>query len=189
MVPKTRNPKKPRTVARLASIPHGTTILAQGTAHTSDGSPHIPKISIKPFPSDLHHDPTLADRIELPEQNLANQSPFRTSGAGAHNITQQMVDNPNIVLSFTPTPPITTTTTLQVSTGDAALPGGGTANIAFLKGRRGPNAVTRHVNATFWLETFQGDAEPRQLQYSQLVLLDFADLSWPHVTVATLQKS
>src|SRR6266487_316904 len=31
-VPNTSDPQEPRTVARLASIPHGTTILLQGTA-------------------------------------------------------------------------------------------------------------------------------------------------------------
>src|SRR5215831_12260119 len=36
-VPKTSDPQEPRTVARLASIPHGTTILVQGTAQTSAG--------------------------------------------------------------------------------------------------------------------------------------------------------
>lgn len=27
-----------------------------------------------------------------------------------------------------------------------------------------------------------------QLQYTQTVLLNFADLSWPHVSIATLRK-
>ena len=69
------------------------------------------------------------------------------------------------------------------------LPDAGIANIALLKGGGdGPNAVVTHVTATFWLETLQGDPEPRQLQYSQVVLLEFLDLLWPHVTVATLRK-
>ena len=69
------------------------------------------------------------------------------------------------------------------------MPGGGTANTAFLKGgTKGPNAVTARAGSTFWLETLQGDTAPSQLQYSQLVLLNFNGLSWPHVTVATLKK-
>ena len=99
-----------------------------------------------------------------------------------------MVNNPNTVLRAAP-PQIATTTTLHVSSRDAAVPGGGTANIAFLTGAKdGPNAVAARVAATFWLETLQGDTEPRRLQYSQLVLLNFNGLSWPHVTVATLNK-
>ena len=38
-VPGTSDPQEPRTVARMASIPHGTTILLQGTAQTAAGAP------------------------------------------------------------------------------------------------------------------------------------------------------
>ena len=182
-VPQTSNPQEPRTVARLASIPHGTTILLQGSAQTSAGAPSIPNVSIKPFPINQPTQP-----INFPEQNLATPTQFRTSGAGLTGITQQMVNNPNTVLHAAPSPQITSTTTLQVSSQDASLPGGGTANIAFLKGTARSNANAAQVTATFWLETLQGDTEPRRLQYSQLVLLLFNGISWPHITVATLQK-
>jgi hypothetical protein len=183
-VPHTSDPQEPRTVARLASIPHGTTILLQGTAHTAASGPSIPNASIKPFA--IGHP---AQTIDFPEQTLATATQFRTSGAGLTGITQQMVNNPNSVLRAAPSPQITSTTTLQVSSRDASLPGGGTANIAFLQGGTdGPNARTASVTATFWLETLQGDSEPRRLQYSQLVLLNFNGLTWPHVTVATLDK-
>ena len=60
----------------------------------------------------------------------------------------------------------------------------------FLKGGAdGQNAVALSVNATFWLETLQGQSAPTQLQYAQTVLLNFNTLSWPHITVATLHKS
>jgi len=183
-VPHTSDPNEPRTVARLASIPHGTTILVQGTAQTAAGGPAIPDVSIKPFT--IGHP---AQTINFPEQTLSTATQFRTSGAGLTGITQQMVNNPNSVLRAAPSPQITSTTTLHVSSRAASLPGGGTANIAFLTGTKdGPNAVTARVTATFWLETLQGDTEPRRLQYSQLVLLNFNGLSWPHITVATLQK-
>jgi hypothetical protein len=45
------------------------------------------------------------------------------------------------------------------------------------------------VNATFWLETLQGQTAPTQLQYAQSVLPNFNGLSWPHITIATLRKS
>jgi len=184
-VPQTSDPQEPRTVTRLASIPHGTTILAQGTAHTAAGGPGIPDVSIKPFT--IGHP---AQTINFPEQTLTTATQFRTSGAGLTGITQQMVNNPNTVLrSAIASQQIQATTTLQVSSRDASLPGGGTANIAFLTGAKdGPNAVAARVTATFWLETLPGDTEPRQLQYSQLVLLNFNGLSWPHATVATLHK-
>ena len=50
------------------------------------------------------------------------------------------------------------------------------------------NANAASVDATFWLETLQGQSAPTQLQYAQKVLLNFNGLSWPHVSVATLQK-
>ena len=75
--------------------------------------------------------------------------------------------------------------------------GGGTEDIPFLKA----NANVATVFATFWLETIKGSAPGQsslQLQYVQTVFLDFpvitpgnppgANLSWPHVSVATLQK-
>jgi hypothetical protein len=183
-VPMTTDPKEPRTVARLASIPHGTTIVAQGTSGTS-AAPTIPDISIKPFGIG---DP--ANRIDFPEQTLATPSSFRTSGAGLTGITQQIVDNPSAVLhTAIAGQHIQATTRLHVSTSDAAIPGGGTANTAFLHGAAdGPNADAVRVSATFWLETLQGNPGPTQLQYSQIVLLNFNGLSWPHVTVATLHK-
>jgi len=173
-------------VARLASIPHGTTILAQGTASTSATAPSIPNVSIKPFTIGKP-----SATINFPEQTLAKPSQFRTSGAGLTGITQQMVNNPNSVLTAAIAGQhITSTTTLHVTTIDLPTPGGGTANTAFLKGgAHGPNATAVSVTATFWLETLQGQSAPTQLQYTQTVLLNFNGISWPHVTVGTLHKS
>ena len=186
VIPKTSDPNVSPTVARLASIPHGTTIVAQGTATPSAGAPRIPNTSIKPF--NIGH-PT--PEIDFPEQTLTNQTSFRTSGAGLTGVTQAMVNNPNSILQAAIAGQhITSTTTLHVTSTDTPVPGGGTANTAFLKGGAdGPNAVAVSVNATFWLETLQGQSAPTQLQYAQTVLLNFNTLSWPHITVATLHKS
>ena len=48
-IPHTTDPNVVPTVARLASIPHGTTILIQGTAKTAAGGPSIPDASLTPF--------------------------------------------------------------------------------------------------------------------------------------------
>ena len=184
-IPKTTDPNVSPTVARLASIPHGTAIVAQGTASTSAAAPSIPDIGIKPF---TIGQPSATN--DFPEQTLSTHTDFRTSGAGLAGVTQAMVDNPNSVLrSAIAGQHIPATTTLHVTTGDAPVPGGGTANTAFLKGgAQGPNAVAASVAATFWLETIEGESAPSQLQYSQIVLLNFNGLSWPHVTVGTLHK-
>jgi hypothetical protein len=184
-IPKTTDPNVSPSVARLASIPHGTAIVAQGTASTSAAAPSIPDIGIKPF---TIGQPSATN--DFPEQTLSTHTDFRTSGAGLAGVTQAMVDNPNsVLLSAIAGQHITATTTLHVTTGDAPVPGGGTANTAFLKGgAQGPNAVAASVAATFWLETIEGESAPSQLQYSQIVLLNFNSLSWPHVTVGTLHK-
>jgi hypothetical protein len=184
-IPLTTDPQEPATVARLASIPHGTTITIQGTATSAAGGPSIPSVSLTPF--NVGHP---SQPIDFPEQHLNQNTPLRTSGAGLTGITQAMLNNPNSVLTSNP-PNVTTTTRLHVST-TPGVPdaGGGTANTAFLVGTRdGPNADPVHVEATFWLQTLAGQTQPTRLQYSQTVLLNFNNISWPHITVATLTKA
>ncbi len=48
-VPQTDDPTEPTTVVRMASIPHGTTIEAQGTSITAP-APKIDPVDITPFP-------------------------------------------------------------------------------------------------------------------------------------------
>ena len=66
---------------------------------------------------------------------------------------------------------------------------GGFTNIPFLN----VNAKVTSFAATFWIETVQNEDDARdpkstfvQLQYSQTAVLDFDDIKWPHITVATL---
>jgi hypothetical protein len=183
-VPSLTDPQEPAAVARLASIPHGTTILVQGITATAAGGPSFPSVSLTPFNIGHPNQP-----VDFPEQHLNQTTPFRTSGVGLTGITQAMLDNPNSVLAASPAN-VTTTTRLQVSSTAGPIVGGGTSNMAFLVGAKdGPNADAAHVVATFWLQTLEGDTEPKRLQYSQTVLLNFATLSWPHITVATLTKA
>lgn len=185
-VPATTNPAEASTVVRMGSIPHGTTILAQGKADTSHPTPIIPNNNINPFPIGG------SGGGAFPEQNLAVASAFRSpANAG---ITQAMVNNPNSVLQAAIAgQTIVHTTKLDVNTTAAApVTGGGTSNTAFLRGAAGgPNADAAQVFSTFWIETVKGTAghpDFLQLQYTQTVMLNFAGLSWPHVTVATLRK-
>jgi len=182
-IPATTNPAISATVARLASIPHGVTIVLQGFASQATGAPSIPAINLNPFSIG---NPATAT-APFPEQNLLTNTQFRTPNLAAAGITQEMVNNPNIVLTV-PVQNITSTVTLQVTSNDLPVVGGGTADTAFLQGgAAGPNAEPALVSATFWLETVAGAPDFQQLQYSQTVLLNFNGLSWPHVTVATLR--
>lgn len=187
-VPRTTNPKIPVTIVRMASIPHGTTIVAQGLSSTADRTtePKIPKVSIKPFGIG-----SPKDTIDFPEQTLKTRTTFRTPAAGLVGVTQKMVDDPNSVLrAAIAEQNITTTVRLRVTTRHKPVLGGGTANTAFLVGGPdGPNAVAATVTSTFWLEKLDNAAHFGQLQYTQTVLLNFNGISWPHVTVATLRKT
>jgi hypothetical protein len=195
-VPATTNPSEPPTVVRMASIPHGTAMLAQGTGQTLVGPPtHIPDNNIIPFPIGSPPPPgsAFADaEREFPELDLSIPTHFRVASP---NVTQAMVRNPNSLLhTAIAGQRITNRTFIHVSTRQSPIKGGGTANTAFLAGASNPpggNARAAEVEATFWIEAVEGgpgEPEQLQLQYSQLVQLDFNGLRWPHVTVATLQK-
>ncbi len=191
-VPPTTDPQVPATVVRMASIPHGTTILAQGEFLTVQGGPRIADNNIIPF-APGQNAPSFAEaEATFTELNLGVASDFRQASAG---VTEGMVENPNSVLvKAIEGQNIKSTTVLIVSTKHQPVPGGGTANTAFLEGTANPpggNATAAEVEAIFWIETVadpNGGPDILQLQYTQTVQLVFNGLSWPHVTVATLKK-
>lgn len=187
----TTDPQEAATVVRMGSIPHGTTIQAQGIASANDGPPEIAAVSITPF---VIGNP--GETVQFPESNLTNPTSFRTPPDQLTGVTQEMVDNPNSVLQAAlQGQSIVQTTTLRISSKVGVVPvpnvGGGVANIAFLTGNPAPNALAAEVDATFWIETVKDDKGElsQQLQYTQTVLLNFNGLSWPHVSVATLRRA
>lgn len=195
IVPPTTDPEVPQSVVRMGSIPHGTVILAQGEALAVSSGPQIDNNNIIPFaigdppPPNSDFDTAVAT---FPELDLAIPTAFRFASPG---VTQDMVKNPNSVLTAAiDGQTITDTTVLTVSTKPDPVPGGGTANTAFLAAATNPpggNANAVEVDTIFWIETVAGEdggAGFQQLQYTQLVQLDFNGLRWPHVTVATLRK-
>lgn len=200
-VPPTSDPNEPATVVRMGSIPHGTVILAQGNAQVLPGGPqHIPDNNILPFflgsppPANTDFNSVAATFTEL---NLSTPTTFRFASPG---VSQDMVKNPNSVLQAALQASLAGTTMksrtfLHVSTTKNPIKGGGgTANTAFLAAGSNPpggNAKAVEVDATFWIETIAGTGgqpDTHQLQYTQLVQLDFNGIRWPHVTVATLRK-
>ena len=225
-IPATTAPAEGTTLVRMASIPHGTTICAQGTSRTFSGPPSIPPVSITPnigrFPSQTASDPRTA---RIPQ----DLSSFIKDGS----ITQAILDDPNTVLrNATAHQTILSTTALGVTTNPSSpLFGGGNDNMAFLLGNPAatrPNSQAVDMSSFFWIETVQhhitvpvwapgqppltipaqttgGPAsvfsvhpptaitQPRrikvastQIQYSQKVILNFAGILWPHVSVGTL---
>jgi len=231
IAPPTTHPQETEsTLFRLGSIPHGTTINAQGTFLTGSSGPKIDPIDITPF--------KIGDntaRIRFPSQTATDTRTARIPQdlSTVPSITQELLDDPTALLrSQISGLNIVSTDVILIDTQSKKIPGGGTDNINFLIGDdQGPNASAIEMSATFWIETVQavievGPAEANvaqsvtadvpagapapvfsvtsaktidksqsitvtytQIQYSQLVLLNFAKLSWPHVSVATLVPS
>lgn len=188
-IPATTSPADPATVARMANIPHGTSLLAQGTAKIVSGPPVFPLVDITPF-----NIGNPAAKVHFPSQNLSTPSAFRSPPSDIVGVTQAMVDNPNSVLAAALAgKAIASHTEIKISTtitaGAPPTSGGGTSNIAFLQGAPAPNAVTAQMDATFWISDFtDAHGAGTLLQYSQIVFLNFAPLSWPHVSVSNLLK-
>lgn len=187
-VPATTHPNEPFTVARMASIPHGTTIVAQGTALPPvAGKPTIAAIDITPF---IGGNP--ANKIPFQNQTATNQTTRRlpqdlTALIASGKLTQAMITDPNTVLrnqiahqTITQTIVIETSTKPGSPLSDGPLPAipspgphptapnfaGGTANIAFLQGLPAPppggngaNANAFQMDAVFWIETVVYDID------------------------------
>lgn len=158
-VPPTTAPQEGATIARMASIPHGTTIEAQGRSFTVAGGPQIHPVDITPFPIGSSGPPP----FKFPSQTAADTHTFRlpqdlTEFIAAGTITQDILDNPNIVLKNRADAQNITSTTVNVISTNPADPlfGGGTDNIAFLLGDKNaaaPNADAVQMSAIFWIET------------------------------------
>ena len=233
-VPATTNPAVTTpTLVRMASIPHGTTILAQGTSTSVAGPPVIPPLDITPF---VIGNP--ASKVVFPSQTAANPNKFRipaTLPVPGTTLTvadwQAMLNDPNSILrKIVAAQKITKTVAITVSTSSASpLVGSGVRDIAFLDGIGAPNAQVILMTSTFFIETVSatlnipagnpanpkpvivsptvlvpGQPVPKfrvtpktnapttkqvqykQVQYTQTVNLNFAPLTWPHVSVSTL---
>ncbi|KAH8674356.1 hypothetical protein BGZ60DRAFT_403689, partial [Tricladium varicosporioides] len=249
------------TISRLASIPHGTAINCQGFEPDMNspisGKPDIKPISVLPFPMGTPDDfETFADffpqlnferkyNLRIPQEiksgDILNAplmlDPNRMLNELNENSTKKRIRE-HIFFSVHSDPTVSN------------IPGGGTANIAFLCGsgirdgrqNPGPNAHGVSVGCDYWVSTveydvllpegdFAGDNkqkiivesearkeekaagkimispcfaleldkkippntivkfEATQIQYSQNVTLDFDEMGWPHISVATLSPS
>jgi hypothetical protein len=159
-------------IARLATIPHGDSVLALGTYSTANGAPSIPDINAIPDAGrgmplgylDPYLVPTKGLSTANPNQNLRNAIEGQT---------------------------IVQTTTFEVSTQN----NGGISNIPFVV--RHANATA--FACTYWIEQVKSpdsDQVSFQLQYSQQTNIEFlpkfdnpnALIMWPHVNINTLIK-
>jgi hypothetical protein len=163
-VPQTVIPNIAATVFRMGSIPHGTTIEAQGLVTTATpGPPNIQPVDITPTII------ATGTKFAFPSQTAANNNTLRIPQdltPFSTRITQAMLTNPNSVLKgHISKQKILSTTTIIISTNPSGplfdgLFGGGTDNIAFLLGDsntppKAPNADAVQMDAIFWIETVE----------------------------------
>jgi hypothetical protein len=166
-VPATTFPHECVTLARMACIPHGTTINAQGTFTSKAGGPDIGCVSITPI------DLTTGGKVPpgtFPSLTANKPNMFRiprdlNDFICAGTITQAILNDPNTVLGKQIAHQnISETVTIDISTAPAPplFGDGGLSNIAFLLSRSPPrphhpfpvpNAQAVLMKATFWIET------------------------------------
>lgn len=163
-VPATSSPQAPATIVRQSTIPHGDSLLAQGSGFKVQGGPQIAAVS--PTPTGPGIDPAYL----LPYSTTPVPPGFN-------------IRNPNAALTDAiQGQEIISTVVLDVSTN----PVGGIVNIPFVT----TNANATRMDSIFWIETVQRpNGKPfMQLQYTQTVTLNFLGIDWPHISVATLLK-
>ena len=170
-VPATTTPPLAATVVRMGTVPHGDSFLAQGSSFTVAGGPSISPVS------------SIPTKRSPPPLPRGYTDPFLHGTPLPPGIPTGSVANPNLVLTEAiKTQTIINTVVMQIS----SKPAGGILNIPFVV----KNANVTNFEAIFWIETVQNPdgSHFMQLQYTQTVILDFLDIDWPHISVATLVK-
>ncbi len=166
-------------IARLATIPHGDSVLGLGTAVVSDGAPTIPPINALP----LGVDPDIENNPYLLPYKHFHDNPFRNLFDPTDPTALLAVANQSVN--------IVRTTRLEF---DSTVATGGISNVPFIV--RQANAS--EMKSTFWIqEVEEADGSTTlRLQYAQVVQLDFFSrfdggpgrIKWPHVSINTLVK-
>jgi len=176
-------------IARLATIPHGDSVLALGTSEELEGAPTIPSISGLPV--------GVSQDLGEPDDPNNNGNPYLEPYSHFHeNFFEGLFDpvNPNELLKVANQGvDIVKTTKLEV---DTTVDSGGIANIPFIV----KQANASDMKSTFWIQELAEKDEagnPKlRLQYSQVISLDFFPrrdglpglIRWPHVSINTLER-
>lgn len=190
-------------IGRLATIPHGDSVLALGRSSQHSGVQSIPDISGLPIgvdqdlgkPKDETKDEKDRGNLYLAPYRHYRDNPFM----GLFNPVSpnDLLERANLELEEQGVK-VLKTTVLDV---DSTLPTGGVVNIPFIV--RQANATV--VKSTFWIQELDQkdkNGKPKlRLQYSQLVMLDFfprvdglppgccpGPIAWPHVSINTMEK-
>lgn len=193
-LPNGTDPAVQPTIARLGSIPHGDSILVQGSFFTVQGGPKFEVADPTPF--------TIVDGKRVNDTS-ANYLAILNNTPPPPGVSEDIVMNPNLLLEndIKGQNIISTIVILLdanpidgVANQGVTAPVGGITNIPFVD----VNANAISISAIFWIETVLNTDGSTflQLQYTQTVILDFpvsapdgsiVDIKWPHISVATLK--
>ncbi|MBC9931197.1 heme-binding protein [Chitinophaga qingshengii] len=203
------NPEqKDATIVRMATIPHGNAVMAQGPFLTVPSAPIINKVDPTPFMLDKD-----GKRKNITDPGYLKAFSEAIDKAPPH-INKEAFKDPNVILSdynkklIHDGKKIISTTVFQVNAtpiggindglgiGPSSPKDGGITNIPFVV----KNADANSMSATFWINTVENEDKSQflVLQYSQTVILKFSfpkdsnskepDIMWPHITTANLIK-
>lgn len=194
-------------IGRLASIPHGNSVLALGTSDVVDWPDKAtdPQAfedlakrligSISGLPIGVGPDAKLEDsRWLAPYKKFSKQFgiPFKGNVTDPNFEGFDPVNPAQLLQSTVPFLNIKRTTVLAL---DSSIQSGGVSNIPFVERQ----ADAAKVTSTFWIHELRDPEEhgsPFILQYLQDVSLDFLPrldqppglIRWPHVSINTLWK-
>lgn len=196
-IPATTAPKETTSVARMATIPHGNAVLAEGSAISVNpvgsgatlGTFQIKPVNTAPFPQGTAM-PAGGTQGGFPEYDLSNTTPAATNSRTPFGNTppiplptaidgvamQTVVNDPTRLLEaalqgqFIEEMVVLEIATAANGSGPVTNGGGGIENIPFLES----NADAALMFATFWIEKIKHPFRHfMQLQYVQTVLLNF----------------
>jgi len=179
-------------IARLATVPHGDSVMALGKSKTINGPPEIPTLDGLPIGAGRDLDGFYLS----PYKHFIDNPFFGTVPTSIPNFPGFHPLDLNAILKFAndidPTT-VTSTTVLEV---DTTIEDAGIVNIPFIV--REANAAS--MKSTFWIQELDEKDDKGQpklrMQYSQVVILDFFNrrdglpglVRWPHVSINTLDK-
>lgn len=184
------------TIARLGTIPHDDSMLAQGGGFGVQGGPLIGDVNALPSRGGM----VLGRRYTIPFENPSLPQNFKLPFVQNPNLAlkeailgQNIISTVVLIISTNVVPTITIPTPANPNDPNPAgtvinvpAPSGGITNLPFVV----QNANATRLDATFWIEAVMQPVNSTfmQLQYTQTVNLNFLGIDWPHISVATLVK-
>ncbi len=181
-------------IARLATIPHGDSVIALGRSEVFQGAPIIPFTDTLPIGATRNIcSGYLAPYRHFSDVDVSNcPDVIVDPGKGKFEGLLDVLDPADLLRAGTPANVIETTK-LEVTT---EIQDAGIVNIPFIV----KHANASEMNSTFWIMKTDEEDENGSpvfiMQYMQVVMLDFfarfdgepGKIKWPHISFNTLKR-